>query len=140
MKTTINKTNNPINTPIKTIEYYMSLPYRMEIIPDQEEGGYTVKFPDLPGCLTCSDSLENLLASALDAKKAWFEAAIDEGISIAEPGDDENITAYSGQFKIRMPKSLHRSLSLHAKKEGISMNQYCNYLLSMNDARHMANA
>ena len=140
MKTMINKTNNPINTPIKTIEYYMSLPYRMEIIPDQEEGGYTVKFPDLPGCLTCSDSLENLLASALDAKKAWFEAAIDEGISIAEPGDDENITAYSGQFKIRMPKSLHRSLSLHAKKEGISMNQYCNYLLSMNDARHMANA
>ena len=140
MKTMINKTNNPINTPIKTIEYYMSLPYRMEIIPDQDEGGYTVKFPDLPGCLTCSDSLENLLASALDAKKAWFEAAIDEGISIAEPGDDENITAYSGQFKIRMPKSLHRSLSLHAKKEGISMNQYCNYLLSMNDARHMANA
>ena len=140
MKTMINKTNNPINTPIKTIEYYMSLPYRMEIIPDQDEGGYTVKFPDLPGCLTCSDSLENLLASALDAKKAWFEAAIDEGISIAEPGDDENITGYSGQFKIRMPKSLHRSLSLHAKKEGISMNQYCNYLLSMNDARHMANA
>ena len=140
MKTMINKTNNPINTPIKTIEYYMSLPYRMEIIPDQDEGGYTVKFPDLPGCLTCSDSLENLLASALDAKKAWFEAAIDEGISIAEPDDDENITAYSGQFKIRMPKSLHRSLSLHAKKEGISMNQYCNYLLSMNDARHMANA
>ena len=118
----------------------MSLSYRMEIIPDQEEGGYTVKFPDFPGCLTCSDSLENLLASALDAKKAWFEAAIDEEISIPEPDDDENITAYSGQFKIRMPKSLHRSLSLHAKKEGISMNQYCNYLLSMNDTKHMANA
>ena len=136
MKMTINNTNNPN----KNIEYYMSLPYRMEIIPDQEEGGYTVKFPDLPGCLTCSESLENLLASALDAKKAWFEAAINEGISIAEPDDDENITGYSGQFKIRMPKSLHRSLSLHAKSEGISMNQYCNYLLSMNDAKHMANA
>ncbi len=26
---------------MKTIEYYMSLPYRMEIIPDKEEGGYT---------------------------------------------------------------------------------------------------
>ena len=136
MKMMINNTNNPI----KNIEYYMSLPYRMEIIPDQEEGGYTVKFPDLPGCLTCSDSLENLLANALEAKKAWFEAAIDEGVSIAEPDNEENIAEYSGQFKIRMPKSLHRSLSLHAKSEGISMNQYCNYLLSMNDAKHMVKA
>ena len=136
MKMRINNTNNPI----KNIEYYMSLPYRMEIIPDQEEGGYTVKFPDLPGCLTCSDSLENLLANALEAKKAWFEAAIDEGVSIAEPDNEENIAEYSGQFKIRMPKSLHRSLSLHAKSEGISMNQYCNYLLSMNDAKHMVKA
>ena len=130
--------NNPYNT-IKTIEYYMALPYRMEIIPDQEEGGYTVRFPDLPGCLTCCDSLEDLTASANDAKKAWFEAAIDEGIAIAEPDDEESITKYSGQFKIRIPKSLHRSLSVHAKKEGISMNQYCNYLLSMNDVKHTAN-
>ncbi|MFA6663841.1 MAG: toxin-antitoxin system HicB family antitoxin, partial [Lachnospiraceae bacterium] len=31
------------------------------------------------------------------------------------------------------PKSLHRSLSEHSKEEGISMNQYCVYLLSRND-------
>ena len=133
MKTTINNTN-------KNIEYYMALPYRMEIIPDRDEGGFTAKFPELPGCLTCAESIESLISNANDAKKAWFEAAIDEGISIAEPDDTDDIAEYSGQFKIRMPKSLHRSLSLHAKSEGISMNQYCNYLLSMNDAKHMANA
>lgn len=60
--------------------------------------------------------------------------------SNAEPDDTDDIAEYSGQFKIRMPKSLHRSLSLHAKSESISMNQYCNYLLSMNDAKHLANA
>ncbi len=133
MKTTINNTN-------KNIEYYMALPYRMEIIPDRDEGGFTAKFPELPGCLTCAESIDSLISNANDAKKAWFEAAIDEGISIAEPDDTDDIAEYSGQFKIRMPKSLHRSLSLHAKSEGISMNQYCNYLLSMNDAKHMANA
>jgi predicted HicB family RNase H-like nuclease len=41
---------------------------------------------------------------------------------------------YSGQFKLRTPRSLHRSLAEHSKKEGISMNQYCVYLLSKNDA------
>lgn len=36
-------------------------------------------------------------------------------------------------IKIRMPRSLHRSLAEHAQREGISMNQYCIYLLSRND-------
>ena len=73
---------------MKTIEYYMSLPYHMEIIPDREEGGYTARFPDLPGCLTCAETIEDLVASAQDAKKTWLTAAIEDGIEIAEPDDD----------------------------------------------------
>ena len=124
---------------MKAIEYYMSLPYRMEIIPDMEEGGFTAWYPDLPGCLTCSESMEGIVTNALDAKKVWFEAALEDGLEIPEPSE-EDTTEYSGQFKLRMPKSLHRSLASHAKKEGTSMNQYCVYLLSMNDAKHTANA
>ena len=56
---------------------------------------------------------------------------MEEGISIPEPVSEEE---YSGQFKLRIPKSLHRSLAEHARQEGISMNQYCVYLLSRNDA------
>ena len=123
----------------KTIDYYLTLPYRMELIPDAEEGGFTVCFPDLPGCLTCSETMEDIIETAVDAKKAWLEAAIDEGLQIPEPSVDEDISKYSGQFKLRIPKSLHRSLAIHAKREGISMNQYCNYLLAMNDAVHSGN-
>ena len=36
-----------------TLSEYMELPYRMEVIPDKEEGGYAVTFPELPGCMTC---------------------------------------------------------------------------------------
>ena len=39
-----------------------------------------------------------------------------------------------GKFKIRMPKDLHKHLANKAKSEGVSMNQYCVYLLSKNDA------
>ena len=121
---------------MKTIEYYMSLPYRMEIIPDTEEGGYTVWFPDLPGCLTCCETTEGIIESASEAKKAWLEAAVEEGLQIPEPSREEDISKYSGQFKLRIPKSLHKALAIRAKIEGISMNQYCNYLLSMNHAVH----
>ena len=122
---------------MKTIDYYMSLPYHMEVIPDMEEGGFTAKFPDLPGCLTCAETIQDLMVSAEDAKRTWFTAALEDGIEIAEPGYEPDITAYSGQFKLRMPRSLHRTLAVNAKKEGISMNQYCIYLLSKNDTAHM---
>lgn len=121
----------------RTTEYYMSLPYKMEIVPDVDEGGYAVCFPDLPGCVTTGDSIESAVSNALDAKRAWIEAALEDGISIAEPRS-EDLSEYSGQFKLRIPKSLHRSLSLHAKEEGISMNQYCLYLLTKNDSEQPA--
>ena len=44
--------------------------------------------------------------------------------------------AYSGQFKLRLPRILHRALAEHSQREGISMNQYCVYLLAKNDALH----
>ncbi len=71
-------------------------------------------------------------------KKAWIEAALEDGIEIAEPVPGKELSEYSGQFKRRMPKSLHKSLAEHARREGISMNQYCLYLLTKNDAFYAA--
>lgn len=116
---------------MKTFNEYMALPYRLEIVEDQEEGGFVVSYPDLPGCITCGDTIEDAMNNAKDAKKVWIEAALEEGIEINEP---DSIEDYSGQFKLRIPKTLHRTLTLNAKREGISMNQYCVYLLSRNDA------
>ncbi len=118
----------------KTVDYYLSLPYKLEIIPDTEEGGYGARYPELPGCITSADSLEGIIINAQEAKKSWIIAALEDGIDIAEPPTMPDLSEYSGQFKLRIPKTLHRSLSVHAKEEGISMNQYCLYLLSMNDA------
>ena len=120
----------------KTIDYYLSLPYRLEIVPDAEEGGFGARFPELPGCVTCAETIEDVVKNAEDAKRIWLETAIEDGTDIFEPGKDDYLLEYSGQFKLRMPKSLHKSLSEHAKQEGISMNQYCLYLLSKNDATY----
>ena len=61
----------------------------------------------------------------------WLAAAIEDGIAIQEP---DSIEDYSGQFKLRLPLSLHRQLALQSKREGVSMNQYCVFLLSQNNA------
>lgn len=116
---------------MKDLNYYLSLPYRLEIVPDPDEGGYAARYPELPGCITCADTMDELVANAEDAKRVWLEAAQEEGLAIAEPARDED---YSGQFKLRIPKSLHRALAEHSRAEGISMNQYCLYLLSKYDS------
>ena len=119
---------------MKTLNDYMALSYRMEIIEDKEEGGFVVSYPELPGCITCGETIESAIATASDAKKAWLEAAIEDGIEIQEP---DSLDDYSGQFKLRIPRSLHKALAEHSKREGISMNQYCVYLLARNDATFM---
>ena len=70
---------------MKTLNEYLALPYRMEIVEDREEGGYVVSYPDLPGCLTCGETIESAVENARDAKRVWLEAALEEGVSIPKP-------------------------------------------------------
>ena len=119
---------------MKTLNDYMAMNYRMEIVEDKDEGGFVVSFPELPGCITCGETLESVSRNAEDAKKTWLEAALEDGITINEPITET--THYSGQFKLRIPKTLHQSLATRSKAEGLSMNQYCLYLLSQNNALH----
>ena len=112
---------------IKDLEYYMSLPYRIEIIKDRDEEGYAVFIPELKGCITTGTSITDALENLEDAKKTWLTVAIEDGVPIPEP---DSLKDYSGEFKLRMPKSLHRRLMERSREEGVSMNQYCVALLS----------
>ena len=118
---------------MKTIEEYMKLPYTIELTPDTDEGGFVASYPDLPGCLSIGDTAEEAVANAIDAKRAWLEAALEDGVEIQEPS---SLKDYSGQFKLRIPRSLHKSLAERSREEGVSMNQYCVYLLTKNNAEN----
>ncbi|PKM44950.1 MAG: toxin-antitoxin system HicB family antitoxin, partial [Firmicutes bacterium HGW-Firmicutes-8] len=47
----------------------------------------------------------------------------------------ENNEEYSGKFTLRLPKSLHKELSIAAQRDDISLNQYILALLSLNYGR-----
>lgn len=70
-------------------------------------GGYVVSFPDLPGCLSVSEATDEAVANVQDAKCEWIVTAIENGYPINESDSIEN---YSGQFKLPIPKSLHKGL------------------------------
>ena len=49
---------------MKDAEYYMDLPYRMEIVKADNEAGYTVSFPELRGCLTSGMTIQDAVRNA----------------------------------------------------------------------------
>ncbi len=102
----------------KTLDYYMSLPYKVEITRDED--GWFAKVIDLPGCMTWAATFEELHPMIQDAKRGWIEDALEYGDSVPEPRTAKD---FSGKVNLRMPKSLHRDLARQAEEEGVSLNQ-----------------
>jgi len=106
--------------------------YRMRVYPIETDANtveWVAEFPDLPGCVGAGDTAEEAVLMAIDAKKAWIGVALEDGKNIPEAknlyGND-----YSGKFTLRLPKTLHKELTLQADDEGVSLNQYILYLMS----------
>jgi antitoxin HicB len=68
----------------KTLEYYLSLPYPIELIPDEDEFWFA-RIPLLKGCMTQGASRMEVLEMIDEAKRAWLETALAHGIKIPEP-------------------------------------------------------
>ena len=92
-------------------------PFTVRALGTDEGGGYLVEFPDLPGCMSDGETVEEAITNALDAKHAWLTVARDEARSIPQPGG-----GLSGKWVQRVPKSLHTRLVERAEREGVSLN------------------
>lgn len=120
-----------VATPREPLEHYLDLQYPVQILADPE-GGYVALFPDLPGCMTQGETLEEVAAMAEDARRGWIQVEYERGADIPLPSFP---VEYSGKFNIRIPRSLHRALAVTAEQDGVSLNQYVVSLLSRGDAQ-----
>jgi len=107
----------------KDLEFYMSQPYKVEIIPEDDGSGFTAVVPELPGCMTAAPTLEELWPLIEDAKQVWLEVALAEEDYVPLP-TESTIIEYSGKFIVRIAKTLHKTLAERADIEGISLNQF----------------
>lgn len=105
----------------EAVARYMALPYRIELIPDTEDGGFVVSMPELPGCISQGDTVEEALEMIRDAQRGWLTVALKHGDPIPEPRPPEG---YSGRLNVRVPRSLHRALADSAAAEGVSLNLF----------------
>ena len=114
------------STRRKDLDFYLNLNYPVTIHPDID-GGFVAEIQELPGCITQGETLEEVFEAIEDARRGWIQVAFESGQDIPLPRDIEE---YSGRILLRIPKSLHGTLTYAAKRDGVSLNQYISSLLS----------
>ena len=75
------------------------------------------------------ETIQEAIANGEDAKCCWIAAMKEAGRPIPPPST-EPAERYSGKWQLRAPKSLHRRLAKHAKREGVSLNTLAVTLLA----------
>jgi len=94
-------------------------PFTIRPLTDEEGGGYLIEFPDVPGCMSDGETPEEAVANGRDALKCTLLTLRELGRPIPKPGA---FGAASGQWRQRVPRSLHARLVERAKQEGVSLN------------------
>lgn len=67
--------------------------YPIAIEPRTDASDYGVVVPDLPGCFSAGETLEEAIAGAEEAGLAWIDAALDAGEAVPPPSPLEAIRA-----------------------------------------------
>jgi len=105
--------------------------YSISIQWSDEDEGYIAIIPELKGLSAFGSSKEEALDELQIAKKAYLEVFEEDGCDL--PGPDL-LNNYSGQFRLRLPKSLHAIYSQKAERENVSLNTLIINVLSQNSS------
>lgn len=93
-------------------------------LTEEDGGGFEAVVPDLPGCMSDGDTYEEALVNVFDAIESWKEGAVELGRPVPDPGSS------LGQWRQRVPKTLHETLKHVAQQEGVSLNQLVTAILA----------
>ena len=93
-----------------------SYPFAIRPLLEADGGGFVIEYPDLPGCISDGKKPEEALQHGSDAVEAYLANCIKHGDVVPRA------TAASGQWRQRVPRSLHSRLVARAREEGVSLN------------------
>ena len=112
------------------ISDYMKLPYNYVIKQITDESGvyFHADVMEFDGCQSTGETFKDAYVNLQEAMEGWIETKLANGFPVPLPLNTEN---YSGRFVVRLPKSLHKRLVLESEQEGVSLNQYTLYKLSL---------
>jgi len=119
--------------------------YPVMIEAGDENAAWSVVVPDLPGCYSAGDTLDEAMAAVEEAAAAWMDATLDAGREIPRPSTVQ-VTMEKGDFSgwivgyitvdpellddtiervnISLPKRILKRLDAKARDAGESRSSY----------------
>ena len=82
----------------------------------EEGGGYLVEYPDIPGCMSDGESIEEAIANGREALRDCVDVFNESGREVPKPSIE------AAQWRQRLPRTLYSKLKKHAEDEGVSIN------------------
>lgn len=103
--------------------------YSIHLVWDEEQEGYAAFVPELPEVKFIEKKAD--LGRAVNGVARMAHQAVKAREAGGETVPDNcGLGSFSGQFRLRLPKSLHTVLAREAHAQGVSLNSYIMYLLS----------
>ena len=97
----------------------MRFEYAVNLVWSPEDEAYVATVPELPGLSAFGDTAEEAAGEVARAAEAFVEVLAESGCPIPAP---LKMTSFSGQFRVRVPVSMHETLVARARREGVSLN------------------
>lgn len=92
-----------VSEEITEAEYYMALPYAINVVPEQCTDGslcYRAYHPELPGCMSHSATPEQAIENLTGAKQLYIETLLEKGLSVPKPQRTLTLTSYEAPIAI----------------------------------------
>ena len=81
-----------------------------------EGGGYLVEYPDVPGCMSDGETVEEAISNGREALRDCMEVFRESGRKRPQ------VTIEAAQWRQRVPRTLYSKLTKQAENEGVSIN------------------
>ncbi len=95
--------------------------YRVDISWSDEDRCYVARVPELPGCVTDGNTLEEAAAHAQEAIQSYIQSLDEQGKPLPNPIASKK---FSGKIPLRIDPELHRELAISAHVDGESLNKF----------------
>ena len=102
--------------------------YSLQVIWLEEDQEYVVLCPEFPGLSVFGKDAGKALEEAREVLAAFIESLLKDGQELPLP---RKLQDYSGNTRLRMPRTLHRQLASLAEYEGVSLNSLLLQLVSL---------
>jgi len=100
--------------------------YQFTVRPlsSNEGGGYLVEYPDIPGCMSDGETIEEAIANGREALRDCLDVFRESGRRIPKP------VIEAAQWRQRLPRTLYAKLTRQAEREGVSINSFVTAIIA----------